>query len=308
MTKAELLSKLDEESLRKIAKNEEFSIPKNYGKRDLVKYLEGTLTLEKIKEYTAEIYEKETKRTIIHETVKENGIRIKAKETTKITFDKSKVIIELTQKEKVDFTVLEDIAKRLEVPPPSGKGLSLYGKMNDKMLDFLNRIFVEKESDGYGLFLEYRTANFIKKQFGSKVKRIEVRCRKFFSEIGEIDVVGFDSENKPIVMAECKDRKAKKEDLDKWITNTRKLYQSHDCSLEESYFSTSKRLTNENFERIENSNEVDAERGQLKATKGIGQQLRQFANTNKGFKESGSVNLSMYEVRQNQFVKIFPRK
>lgn len=82
MTKAELLAKLDENSLREIVKNESFSIPKNYGKRDLVKYLEGMLTLEKIKEYTAEVYEKETKRTIIHETIKEKGIRLKTKETT----------------------------------------------------------------------------------------------------------------------------------------------------------------------------------------------------------------------------------
>ena len=111
MTKAEVLAKLDENALREIAKKVDFSVPKNYSKRDLVKYLEGMLTLEKIKEYTAEVYEKETKRTIIHETIKEKGIRVKAKETTIIKFDKLSLIRELSG-QKIDLQILKAVAKQ----------------------------------------------------------------------------------------------------------------------------------------------------------------------------------------------------
>ena len=56
-SKADFLAKLDEERLKTIARNEGLStIPRTFGKRELVKYLDGTLTLEKIKEYVAEVY------------------------------------------------------------------------------------------------------------------------------------------------------------------------------------------------------------------------------------------------------------
>lgn len=139
-----------------------------------------------------------------------------------------------------------------------------------------------------------------------KIKRVEVRHT--FPEISEIDVVGFDSKDKPIVMAECKDRAVKKEDLDKWITNSRKLFQDYNCSLEHSYFVTSKKLSNENFERIEKSNDVDSKRGQLKVISGILERGLNFLNNGKGLNESGKVYLSIYEVRQGQFTKVFPRK
>lgn len=95
MTKAQLLSKLDEKALRNIAKNEQLKVPKSYQKPDLVKFLEGTLTLQKIKEYTLEAYERTTEREIIRETIKEKGIRIKTDETTTIRFNKRVVIKQL---------------------------------------------------------------------------------------------------------------------------------------------------------------------------------------------------------------------
>ena len=47
MTKTELLSKLDEKDLKQIAKAENLTVPKTYGKRDLVKYLERTVNFRK---------------------------------------------------------------------------------------------------------------------------------------------------------------------------------------------------------------------------------------------------------------------
>ncbi len=307
MTKAELLSKLDEEALRKIAKNEELSIPKNYGKRDLVKYLNGMLTLEKIKEYTAEVYEKETKRTtVIHETIKEKGIRIKAKETTKIKFDKLEVIRELTQEEKIDLSVLDDIAKNLGEPAPKGKGFSLYDKMSDKMLDYLNRIFVKKESEGHGLFLEYRTANFIKCK-NKKVNQIRIRVKPCL-EVKQLDVVGFDSKDIPLVMAECKDTSVKVDYLDKWIENTKRLFDFSKGILEESFFVTSKKLTEECLRHIETHKDIDAKRGQLKVVGGWFERGINYLSDNRDLNKSGRVYLSIYEVRQNEFTKVFPKK
>ena len=305
MTKAELLSKLNEQSLRNIAKNEEIPIPKTFGKRDLVKYLEGRLTLGKIKEYTAEMYEKETKRTIIHETVKEKGIRLKAKETTKIQFNKLQVIRELNR-QKIDLCVLEEIANQISEPRPKGKSFVLYDKMTDNMLQYLNRIFVSQEFDRIGKFLEFRTANFIKQNFGSKIKRIETR--HWFDKIGEIDVVGFDIHDKPLVMAECKGKKPIKDEMAKWLENTRRVFLENRNSLVESYFVTSKRLTPENFEYVEASNGMEPKKGQLKVISGTLERLGQLFNDERSRSESGTVYLSMYEVRQGQFTKVFPRK
>ena len=137
--------------------------------------------------------------------------------------------------------------------------------MTDNLLENIDSIFIKKESDGKGLFLEYRTANFIMRN--SKLKIARIATRHTFPEIGEIDVVGFNSEDKPIVVAECKDRHAKKEDVAKWIQNSRQIL-TNDGSLEKSYFVTSDRLTNENFEYIEKSKEIDAKSGQLKTISG----------------------------------------
>jgi hypothetical protein len=304
MNKTELLSKLDEAGLWNIVKNEGFSIPKTYGKRDLVKYLRGMLTLEKIKEYTAEAYEKETKRTIIHETIKEKGVKFSAKETTKIQFDKLAVIRELNR-QKIDFHVLEMLANKLKEPNPKGKGFELYDSMSDSMLQILNSVFVSQESDSVGKFLEFRTANFIKQQSGFKIQRVETRHR--FPKIGEMDVVGFDSENKPVVIAECKDKKPTKDEMAKWLENTRRVFQDNN-SLVTSYFVTSNKLTPENLEYVETCKDVDAKKGQLKVISGILGRFGQFLSDDRRRGESGKVYLSIYEVWQNQFTRVFPRK
>jgi hypothetical protein len=303
MTKAGLLSKLDEKALRKIVQNEKLTVPKNYPKPDLIKYLEGTLTLQKIKEYTCEVYEKETKREIIRETIKEKGIRISKKETNQVSFNKIEVI-HLINKEKVDGLVLKELSRNLKRPFPRGRGLDLYEKMDDEMLEFINRIFVKKESDGHGLFLEYRTANFIKQKSKTKIDRIEIR-HEFNGD--EIDVTGFNSHGRPVVIAECKDRRAKKEDIAKWIKNSKQLFQDNSGSLEESYFITSDKLTGQNYDYIEQFSDVDSEKGILKIH-GLFRGLIRNLGDDKTLTESRGLSISIYEVRQNQFVNVFPRK
>lgn len=135
MTKAQLLSKLDEKALRTIAKNENYHVPNNFNKSDLVKYLEGSLTLKKIKEYTIEAYERQTKRTIIHETIKEKGVRITKREKTTVKFDKLITVTEIIDsREKIEPIVLTELASKLKEPPPSGKDFNLYAKMSEEMI------------------------------------------------------------------------------------------------------------------------------------------------------------------------------
>lgn len=177
-------------------------------------------------------------------------------------------------------------------------------KMTDSLLEFLHRVFVKKESDGHGVFIEFRTANFIKRN--SKLKIDRIKTRYGLPQIGEIDVLGFNSKDNPIVMAECKDKKAKKEDLDKWIKNIKLIYSDYNCSLEEAYFITTEKMTDANYERIEKSDDVDAKKGQLKAITGVSKVIQYF-NDKKSLGESGRVRISMYEVRKNCYVKIFPR-
>lgn len=304
MTKTELLAKIDEKTLRGIAKNENYHIPKNFDKRDLVKYLAGSLTLQKIKEYTAEVYERTTKREIIRETIKEKGIRIKAKETSQVSFNKIDVIRELT-KEKINNIVLEELARNLKQPNPSGKGFNLYDSMPDEMLDYLNRVFINKESDGRGLFLEYRTANFIKQK--SKIKIENLKIRHHPARRDEIDVTGYNSKNKPVVIAECKDRHVKKEDMAKWLINSIQIFQEFNGSLQESYFVTSDRITDQNYSYVADYKDVDSKEGILKI-RGLFSGLLRNLNDDKTVTGSRGLALFVYEVRQNEFVKIFPKK
>ena len=121
MAKTDFLLELDKKALRDIAQKEGLkTIPKNYEKDDFVKFLEGVLTVEKIKRYREEYYERETERDIhIHEKVKESGFRSEKEEITKISVNRHEAIVNL-QKERISKKVLEEIANYLHEPLPSG--------------------------------------------------------------------------------------------------------------------------------------------------------------------------------------------
>jgi hypothetical protein len=219
---------------------------------------------------------------------------------------KQKLIQEI-MKAKIDKSVLEIVAGFFREPLPTSRGINFYSKMSNKLLKNLHAIFVKNKSDGKkGQFLEFRTANFIKHHAKLNIERL--KNRHTLPQIGEIDVLGFNSKDEPIVMAECKYRKVKKEDIDKWIENVRRIYRISNGMLEKAYFVTSSKLTDGNIERVEKSKDVNAKRGQLKIVSGFLGRIVQNLSDDKGIMESGRVFLSVYEVRQGQFVKIFPRK
>jgi hypothetical protein len=132
MPKTDFLLELDEKALKDIAQKEGLkTIPKNYGKDDFIKFLEGVLTAEKIKKYKAEYYERETVRDIhIKERIKEKGFKEEKEEVTKISMNKHEAIVSL-QKERISKKVLEEIANFLHEPIPTGSGVKLYDGMND---------------------------------------------------------------------------------------------------------------------------------------------------------------------------------
>jgi hypothetical protein len=225
----------------------------------------------------------------------------------KTALNKSELIHEIMSSgEKIDKFVLEELANKLHEQIPKGSGYSFYDKMDERMLENIHRIFIKKETDGKGRFLEYRFANFIMKH--SKVDFARLKIRYPLPEIGEIDVIGFDSQKKPkpLLVAECKDRPMKYEDVDKWISNIKRIYSRYDGSLIQAYLVGSNGYTEGTIKRIEDLEEVDSKKGILKI-RGGASRIKEFIISDKALGESGRVFFEIYDVRQNKFVRILPR-
>ena len=305
-TKAELLSRLDEGKLQRLAKKEGLKvILKTFGKRDLVKYLEGVLTLEQVKEYVGEYYEREIEREVIREKIRERGVKVAKRVATRVTFDRSNAILEIQRREKeekISQEVLEQIAEFLHEPPPSGRGFSLYDGMSDKLLKTVYQIFVRGESlRGRGL--EFRFANWLLWHLPRNVVRLKIRHNE--PPVGELDVVGFDPKDNIVVMAECKDRPIGYEDITKWISNAKTLYNEGGFKLEEAYMVCSAGYTEGTLERMIALPEVDDHSGALKM--GLGITARSFLLAS-DIKKAGKVQLKVFDFRDGHFIQVFPKR
>ena len=169
------------------------------------------------------------------------------------------------QKERISKKVLEEIANFLHEPLPTGSGVNLYDKMNEKMLNAVREIFVDNMENKTGRYFEFRCANWL--DFNEKeISRIEVRHK--FTKIGEIDIIGFNQQDEPVLMAECKDRTVSFEDVDKWIANMEKLAQEYPI-LSKAYFFSSKGYSQGVVDRVRNNANVDPYNGEYTLKKGI---------------------------------------
>jgi hypothetical protein len=289
MPKTDFLLELDKKTLRDIAQKEGLkTVPKNYDKEDFVKFLEGVLTTEKIKRYREEYYERETERDIhIHEKVKEKGFKTEREEVTKISVNRHEAIVNL-QKERISKKVLEEIANYLHEPLPTGSGVRLYDNLNDRMLNVVKEIFLDNKEDKTGRYFEFRCANWLDLN-EKRISRIELRHK--FPRIGEIDIVGFNEYDDPLIMAECKDRPVSFEDIDKWMANLNKLHDEFQ-SLAKAYFFSSKGYTQGVVDRVKNNPYVDPYTGILEIKRGI---LYKYY-----------VSLRIYDNRGDKFLKQFP--
>ena len=94
-----------------------------------------------------------------------------------------------------------------------------------------------------------------------------------------------------------------------WISGFqtfKRVYSEYEGSLQEAYFVGSNGYTEGTVKRIEDLKEINPKKGILKM--GSLSLIKDFLNTGKGISESGKVFIEIYDVRQNQFVKILPRK
>ena len=192
------------------------------------------------------------------------------------------------QKERISKKVLEEIANFLHEPLPSGSGVKLYDNMNEKMLNVVREIFFDNKEDKTGRYFEFRCANWL--DYNEKgLSRLEVRHK--FPKIGEIDIVGFDQQDEPILMAECKDRTVSFEDVDKWIANMEKLVQEYP-NLSKAYFFSSKGYSQGVVDRVRNNANVNQSTGDYTLKRGI---------LSKAY-----VKLKIYDNRGDKFLKQFP--
>jgi hypothetical protein len=101
----------------------------------------------------------------------------------------------------------------------------------------------------------------------------------------------------------------KKEDIAKWIMNSIESAraQKFNGSLQESYFVTSDKLTEQSYSFLADYKDVDAKEGVLKVH-GLLRGLFKNLGDDKTVTGSRGIALNVYKVRQNEFVKIFPKK
>lgn len=297
MPSTSFLKKLGDNDLEELVKKEGLrTIPKNYEREDLIKYLEGVLTTEKIKKYQSKFSEREIERDIhIHERVKERSLETTSFERTRTKFDRNSAIISLS-KAKVSKQVVESVTDYLHEAMPSGGGVNFYDKMNDKTLRLLYDTFVEKSPDISGVSFEFLCTDWLVHKY-AEIRRVENRHK--FPKIGEIDIVGYDSGDLPIVVAECKDRNVSYSDVDKWIRNSEKLtneyagqlYKDAEIRILQSFFFTSKGFSQGVVDRLRNDDKIKDD----------------FYVINKGVFKGGKISFEphMYDVRDGKFYREF---
>jgi len=234
------------------------------------------------------------------------------KKTKGLSLNREELIFEIRNTgEPIDKLVLNELANDLKEPINKGNNPN-YKTMNQNMLELIYRIFVKKESDVNGKFLEYRFANFLRSHDELKVERIETRCKDFPNICRDLDIVFFNSEGKPIAMAECKDTKPKNSDLDKWLSNLKSLYALNKDSFKKAYFVCSKPITKEAINRFKGFQEVDSKEGCINMIYGTNKifgaltKISQCLENTKSFKDTGTIPFEIFEVRANEFVKILP--
>ncbi|MCL4446876.1 MAG: DUF234 domain-containing protein [Candidatus Thermoplasmatota archaeon] len=261
------LRKLDQDDLEEIVKKEGLkSIPKNYDKDDIIKFLEGTLTTEKVKKYREMYFEKETERDIhIHEKIKEIGIQNSSVDFEKTRPDRNATVIGVFRAKPTKL-VIELIAKYVREDMPTARGFEFYNELGDKTLRMLYDIFVERLPDVSGASFEFLCADFLVDKW-SEIERVERDY--YFPKIGKIDIVGFDNRDLPVVIAECKDTKVSYDKIDKWIHNSIEMTKEYgeqlkktkwdDIQILQSYFFTSRGFSQGVVDRVKKNRDIEDE-------------------------------------------------
>jgi hypothetical protein len=135
-----------------------------------------------------------------------------------------KMIFEL-EDYKIPVPILEYVAQKTRSPiEVKGSFRKIYESMNDEALELLYRVFVKREVDRAGRFLELRLADFIMKKH-KDISKVDFRKKLVGASkaIHEIDVVGYNEKEDVKVIGECKTRASTKDHITKWFKEVEDL-------------------------------------------------------------------------------------
>lgn len=206
----------------------------------------------------------------------------------------------LKDKLKLDHSIIEEFGRKFRFHPKTrGNLFDIYDAFTDEALKAVYGCFINNEYDDRGRFLEYRFSQWLSKK-EKQVEKIEID--KPIQGIGEIDVVGYDKQNKLICIGECKARKnkASKEQIDPWLRTIELLYNRTERTLERAYFINVAGFTYGIKTRmLENTNLNSS--GLLKIKWGI----KLDSEGSISFGKHG-VNISLCEERAGKIKQVFP--
>ena len=169
-------------------------------------------------------------------------------------------------------------------------------KASGDFLKLLHRIFVRKENDKRGRFLEYRTALWIAKKHRGEITKIDVDYK--VPGVGELDVVGLDEDDRVVVFAECKTRPVRYEDIDKWLSNIKRVFNQYPGVIAYSYFVSSSGYSRGVIDRVKKSPEISNGKLMMPLTDAIKSIL------SGGFRRS--VDIEIIDERKGKFITVFP--
>jgi len=238
-TKSELLDKLSKEQLKEIAIAEGLTIPEKSSKQALVKELLN-ISMSRIKEIVSEYTEEIERTTIIKEKIKRTGkMKQKEKSELKIDLSKSEIITSLMEnKIRLHPSIIEEFGEKFRFHPKTkGNIFNIYNTFSNDALKTVYNCFVENKLDERGRFLEYRFAQWLVNK-DKQISKIDIDKKIPKTNIGEIDVIGYDKIGNIIALAECKARKGKapKEQIDPWLKSVELIYNHTQGNLKDAYF------------------------------------------------------------------------
>ena len=293
MSNTDFLQELNLETLKEIAQKEGLAkVPKNYGKEDIVKFLDGVLTTQKIKFYKKEYFERviERETQTVREKISEHGFREQSSEITTTTFDRNATITALLRT-RINKMVVEQIANKIREDIPSGSGIGYWDKMSDRMLKTLHEAFIDKKEDKTGRYFEFRCAEYLASK-DKNISRIGIDVKN--SETGnmEMDILGYRADGSIRSMAECKDKKSVEyKDITAWLSRAEKLY---DKGLSFAYFFSSAGYTQGTIDRVKTMPNVLPEDGIY------------ILNGGGIFKKPETITLRIFDARNDKFIQVFP--
>lgn len=293
MANSDFLQELNLDTLKEIAQNEGMSkVPVNFEKEDLVKYLVGVLTTQKLRFYKKEFYERVIERDVktVHEKITERGFTSESAELNETTFDRNSAIMNLARS-RINKMVIEEIANRTRENIPNGSGFSFWDKMSDNMLQTLHEVFIDKKDDKRGRFFEFRCAEWLARKDKS-ISKLGIDVKNSQTNNIEMDIIGYRADGSIRFMAECKDRSVKYPDITAWLKRAESLYEE---GLKTTYFFSSAGYTQGTIDRVETMPNVFKEDGAY------------VIDSGGIFKKEKTIEIAIYDVRNGKFREEFPK-